>query len=241
MQKRFSPRHQVWIVILVLFAGMGSVILAKDFWQEKPFTQWNENEAMTLLSNSPWAKTQPIKGDYGKVFVPHQIDTSSPGGAVRTPAMNPTQGYDENSISLYVRWHSSVKIRQALGQLGLLRRVYTEEMARQFINQEMPEIVISIIASRMEPFEKLTLEETQPNTFLLAKKDKNKKVALKSFMSPKETQDGSALFLFPRLLEGNPAIDPADEEIYFVTEVGKMKIRAIFKLATMMTNGKLDI
>jgi hypothetical protein len=241
MLRKIMVKNWSWIIVVFLLGGMGSVILAKDFWREKPYTQWSENEAMTLLSNSPWARVQPIKGDYGKAFIPHQIDTTSPLGAVRTPTINPSQGYDENTVSLYIRWHSSVKIRQALGQLGLLRKVYTEEMARQFIDQEMPEIVISITASRMEPFEKLTLEETQPNTFLLAKKDKNKKVALKSFMSPKETQDGSALFLFPRLLGGNPAIDPADEEIYFVTEVGKTKIRAIFKLATMMTNGKLDI
>lgn len=241
MEKYFAPRFQIWFAILVFFSGMNFMILAKDFWQEKPFTQWNENEAMMLLSNSPWAKPQSVKGDYGKVFVPHQIDTSTPGGAVRTPAMNPTQGYDENPVILYVRWHSSLKIRQAIGQLGLLRKVYTEEMAGQFIQQEMPDIVISITGSNMAPFEKLNLEETQPKTFLLSKKDKNKKITLKSVMSSKETQDGSALYLFPRELEGTPCIDPADDEIYFVTEVGKTKIRAIFKLATMMTAGKLDI
>ncbi len=241
MQRSFSSKNQIWIALLFLLAGMESVFLAKDFWQEKPFTQWSENEAMMLLSNSPWAKTQPVKGDYGKVFVPHQIDTSSPGGAVRTPAMNPTQGYDENSISLYVRWHSSTKIRQAIGRLGLLRKVYTEEMARQFIDQEMPDIIVSITGSSMEPFEKLTVEETQLKTFLLSKKDKNKKVALKTFMSPQETQDGSALFLFPRLLEGKASIELADEEIYFVTEVGKAKIRTLFKLTAMMVDGKLDI
>jgi hypothetical protein len=241
MENRSASRYQVWFAALVFIAGMNFIILGKDFWQEKPFTQWNENEAMMLLSNSPWARPQSVKGDYGKVFVPHQIDTSSPLGAVRTPAMNPTQGYDENPVILYVRWHSSVKIRQAIGQLGLLRKVYTEEMAHQFISQEMPDIVISITGTMMAPFEKLTLEETQPKTFLLSKKDKNKKIPLKSVMASIETQDGSALYIFPRKLEGNPSVDSADDEIYFVTEVGKTKIRAIFKLATMMTAGKLDI
>jgi hypothetical protein len=125
--------------------------------------------------------------------------------------------------------------------LGLLRKVYTDEMARQFMDQEMPDIVISISGSTMEPFSNLTFEDLQTKTFLLSKKDKNKKVPLKIFMSPKETQDGSALFLFPRQWEGNPAIDLADEEIQFVTEVGKTKIRAVFRLASMMADGKLDI
>jgi hypothetical protein len=155
--------------------------------------------------------------------------------------MSPNQGYDENSVILYIRWHSSLKVRQAIARLGLLRKVYSEEMANQFIDQAMPDIVISISGSNMAPFEKLTLEEVQPKTFLLSKKDKNKKVPLKSVMSSKETQDGSALYLFPRQQEGNPSIDPADDEIYFVTEVGKTKIRAVFKLVAMMTAGNMDI
>jgi hypothetical protein len=241
MHKNSFAKSQIGAVLFFALFGMEAAFLAKDFWQEKPFTQWNENEALLLLSNSPWAKTQPIKGDYGKVFVPHQIDTSTPLAAVRIPAMNPTQGYDENTISLYIRWHSSKKIRQAIGQLGLLRKVYAEEMARQFIDQEMPDLVISISGSTMEPFSNLTFEDLQAKTFLLSKKDKNKKVPLKTFMSPKETQDGSALFLFPRQWEGNPTFDLADKEAQFVTEVGKTKIRAFFRLVSMLAGGKLDI
>ncbi len=238
MWKCFSSKNQVWVISLLLFEGMGSIFLAKDFWQEKPFSQWSESEAMMLLSNSPWAKIQPIKGDYGGAFIPRQIDASS---AASSPTINPAQGYDENSTVLYIRWHSSLKVRQAIGRLGWLRKAYTEDMLRQFIDQEMPDIVISIAGSKLEPFEKLTFEEARPKTLLLSKKDKNKKVSLKLFVRPKETQDGSALFLFPRQLESNPSVDPADEEIYFVTQVGKTKIRVVFKLAAMMVAGKLDI
>jgi len=33
---------------------------AKDFWEEKPFTQWTEKQAQKILSDSPWGKTQVI-------------------------------------------------------------------------------------------------------------------------------------------------------------------------------------
>lgn len=49
------------------------------------------------------------------------------------------------------------------------------------------------------------------------------------------------MFFFPRSLNGQPTIDPADDEIIFVTEIGSAKIRAVFKLERVMVNGKLDL
>jgi len=43
-----------------MLSGMLVTIWAKDYWIEKPFTQWNEIEALAMLSNSPWAKTRAV-------------------------------------------------------------------------------------------------------------------------------------------------------------------------------------
>jgi len=229
-------------VLAFLLTWMMLTVWAKDFWKEKPFTKWNESEALMMLSNSPWAKTQTVPGDYGKAFLPRFIDTSTAGGAVRTPPLAPTQGYGgDNSTPLYIRWHSSIMIRQAIGQLGLLRKVYSEESARHFIEQPMPDLVVSISGPVMEPFEALSLEDLKPITFLLSKTDKGKKTGLREYLSPKQTKDGSALFLFPRLVDGAPCVVAADDEAQFVTRVGKLKIQAVFKLAQMSVSGKLDI
>ena len=46
--------------ITVLAFGSTFTMWGKDFWEEKPFTQWTEQEAMKLLSESPWARTQTV-------------------------------------------------------------------------------------------------------------------------------------------------------------------------------------
>ncbi len=38
-----------------------------------------------------------------------------------------------------------------------------------------------------------------------------------------------------------PSLDLADDEVIFVSELGKLKIRAVFKLARMVVDGKLDV
>jgi hypothetical protein len=51
-------------VSLFFFLGMlfiGTVALwAADFWQTKPFTDWDQKEAQKLLTDSPWAKKLSI-------------------------------------------------------------------------------------------------------------------------------------------------------------------------------------
>lgn len=76
-----------------LLTGLLLTTWAKDFWVEKQFTQWDESEALMMLSNSPWAKTQNAMGDYGEAFVPWHISTDRPGAAVNTPQLSRTQGF----------------------------------------------------------------------------------------------------------------------------------------------------
>ena len=93
----------------------------------------------------------------------------------------------------------------------------------------------------MKPLEQTTLESLKGKTFLISKKVKNKKLELKEYVSPKDRKDGLALFTFPRELEGKPSLDAADEEVQFVAELAGLQIKTTFKLAKMMTDGKLDI
>ena len=53
---------------LLLFAG-ALALWAADFWQTKPFTNWDQKEAQKILTDSPWA---------------HKVSVAMPGG--RGPA-----------------------------------------------------------------------------------------------------------------------------------------------------------
>src|ERR1700740_3149217 len=49
------------LVSLFISLFMGAVALwAADFWQTKPFTDWDQKEAQKLLIDSPWARRVSI-------------------------------------------------------------------------------------------------------------------------------------------------------------------------------------
>jgi hypothetical protein len=152
-----------------------------------------------------------------------------------------TQGLGgSNTIPLYVRWHSALKVRQALARINQLRGLLTDAEAERFLAQSSPDIQIAISCPDMEPFSKATLETLAPKTYLTSKKDKSKRIVMKGYSSPKERQDQFAVFLFPREVDGKPSVDLADDEIVFTTRIEKTEIRAAFKLSRMVIDGQLD-
>ena len=212
--------------------------LAKDYWLEKPFNQWNEQEAQAMLTGSPWARPSVIPGNYGGAATPRFVNS----GTGRSAGLSESGGLGGmDSIPLYVRWHSSLKIRQALCRLNQLKGGMSETEIKQFLGQSTPDYSVAISCQMMEPFAKATFESLKPKTFLLSKKDKSKKIELKSYTSPKERQDNFAVFYFPRTVNDKPTVEAADDEIIFVTEIGPAKFQAVFKLAKMMVDGNLDL
>ncbi len=222
----------LWVLVSLLTP------LAKDYWLEKPFNQWNEQEAQAMLTGSPWSRPSVIPGNYGGAGTPRFVNA----GTGRSAGLSESQGLGgSDSMPFYVRWHSSMKVRQALCRLNQLKGGMSEAEIKQFLELPMPDHSIAISCQMMEPFAKATFESLKPKTFLLSKKDKSKKVELKSYSSPKERQDNFAVFYFPRTLNDKPTVEAADDEIIFVTEIGPTKFRAVFKLAKMLVDGKLDL
>jgi hypothetical protein len=238
---------------------------AKDFWEEKPFSQWTEKQAQKILSDSPWGKTQLVTlegsgpglegggGVYGPPTTGGRPDAAagagggtqtrpgSPGGPDGGSPAGPGGNREARTANFQVLWYSSTKVRQAMGRLGQLHGSLSEEQVNTFSQQPMENYVIAISGPMMKPFEEASSESLKAKTFLASKKDKNRKAELKEYVSPKDRKDGLALFAFPRSLDGKPFLEVADEEAQFVTEQGLVRVRASFKLAKMMTDGKLDL
>ncbi len=234
MQKPVQPAAS-GLLLCTIAAASAMMLFGADFWISKPYAAWNEQEVLTLLRNSPWSWTTSIPGNYGGSSVP----TMMGGGARATQTTGGLGGSD--SVSMYVRWHSSLKIRQALARYSQLQGILSEPEMQRYIAQPMPDHTIAISCQTMAPFEAATFEALLPRTFLTSKKNKEKKVGLKAY-SPPAAQGGSfALFMFPRELDGKPTVEPADEEIVFSTQIGTLKIRAPFRLARMMVDGTPDL
>ena len=232
---KLSSKHSA----LVLFGLLASLfpLLAKEYWEEKSYTQWNEPEATAMLTNSPWSRPSTLPGGYARPPGVLPAGTvSSAGDISKTGGLG-----GSNSIPLYIRWYSSQKVRQAMCRLGILQGNLSVSTANEFLKQPMPDFAICIGCQMMEPFNSVAYDTLKAKTFLLSRKDKTKKIELKSYSPPKERQDKLAVFMFPRTLNAMPTIELADDEILFVTEMGPSKFRATFKLARMVVNGTLDL
>jgi hypothetical protein len=247
MRKTRQTHKTAWLVSIVGMMSL-SVLWAKDFWEAKPFTQWSEKEALALLSESPWARTQVVLGsvllegrspssrasDLPPIVGPGQTS----GSGISRAGINFS---DRDSIPVYVRWYSSRRIRQALGRLGQLQGNAPEEEVNRFVQEPMKDYLICVLAPVMDSFDQVNLENLKNNTFLLSKKDKSKKLQLSNYTAPRDRKDGIALFSFPRTLNGKPVFDLEDEEVQFVTQAKKLGIKASFKISKMMTDGSLDL
>ena len=156
--------------------------------------------------------------------------------------MGENAGFGPNDpVPVYVRWHSSVRMRQALDRLGRFRVKAPDSEAIRLSELPMEDYQIAVIAPIMGAFNDLSLEDFKPKTFLTSRKEKSKKIPLKSYTAPRNRSDGVALFSFPRFLDGKPVFGPEDQEVEFSTQGRNITLKAAFKLDKMTIEGRLDL
>jgi hypothetical protein len=230
------------LLVVVLSAA------AKDFWETKPFTEWNEPEAMKMLSESPWSRTLLVLGGTlapaqaaNRVTDLPSLSTSGAGRGTGVGQAGSGYGSGGDSVSLYVSWFSSGRIRQALGRLAQTRNHAPESEVKKFAEQPSEDYQVCVAGPALEAFNSLSLADFKAKTFLASKKDKTKTIPLKSYVAPKERSDGMAVFSFERQLGGKPAFGLEDQEVEFVAQGKKIVLKASFKLAKMMNAGNLDL
>lgn len=93
----------------------------KEFWDQKPPSEWTEKEVKRLLTNSPWAKDAAVE------FNMDDMPGGPPGGG--PPGGGPPGGGMDGgmpSLKATVRWESAKPIRLATHQ-------QTEENAGDYV------------------------------------------------------------------------------------------------------------
>jgi hypothetical protein len=243
------PRCKRAVLLAALL--LSSVVLtafAKDFWEAKPFTEWNEPETMKMLSESPWSRTLLVLGGTmapaqaaNRVTDLPSLSTTGAGRGSGIGQAGSGQGSGGDSVSLYVSWFSSERIRQAFGRLAQIRNNAPESQVKKFVEQPSEDYQICVAGPALEAFNSLSFSDFKPKTFLVSKKDKSKTLPLKSYVAPKDRTDGMAVFSFERQLNGKPAFGLEDQEVEFVAQGKKIVLKASFKLAKMMSGGNLDL
>lgn len=246
-----------------LCAAVQISAVAGDPWQAKPYTEWTESEALKVLQDSPWSRTafvqlrsggvpaaipsEDVSGDVsGRQHSTCCNTLGSEGGVDRTiapvggpvSAGGPVTGV--RVIYFRVLCFSSVRIRQALTRLKQLDGVAPDPQAVESLQGPLDDIVIAVAGPHVGAFERAAVDDLRRSTSLRSKKGSGAALELKDFVSPAARQDGMALFVFPRIVNGQPAFDLTDRQVEFTTGEGAFKIQVSFKLEKMAVAGTLD-
>lgn len=239
-----------------------TLLLGKKFWEEKPYTQWTEQQALSILAKSPWVEEQTF-GHADSV-----VDTtaaasasqvgSDPGAGGPTPVQLSTEGSDlppslpptrtlgMGELHRYQIRFQSVPVRMAQARLAVLKRRVTAEEAQQYVETVTfgDSIVVAVSATAVQDraeLDRLTTERLKDSTYLLLRKSKAK-IPLDRYLTPSVAGGSDAIFLFPRTKEGKESVTVADEEVRFVSRLNsRSELNTRFSLKNMLVNGKLEI
>ena len=97
------------LVAAALCAASLSSVVAKSFWDSKPYTDWSSKEVERMVSDSPWAQRLSV------------VIPTTP--RVTEDASRPARGVDDigrgfaapaPQLRLLLTWRSAIPVRQAL-------------------------------------------------------------------------------------------------------------------------------
>src|SRR5436190_2531374 len=118
----------VALITILLWAGLTGVGRAQDEWLNKPFEQWSKADVQKLLNDSPWARTQEARLDFGSEVrrIAGAPTTSSGHQSTELGGANIAVDY-----RVTLRLRSALPIRQALVRLKQIEAKYDQMNAKE--------------------------------------------------------------------------------------------------------------
>ncbi len=232
-------------------------LLAADFWQAKPFTDWNEKDVQKMLQSSPWAKQFSVALAASNGTVGGRRAGNSPNsGAMSGPASGSDQGglgrYAGNregapdsgtggggpTVNLTVRWQSALPVREAIVKAKYGNEAATSPEAKKALEDKVDHYILSVgglpKSLLQGDADQLKTQMLGQGTLVIKGKDPIKPV---DFMTETAGRTAEVMFAFPR----TTAITEDDKEVEFIVKIGDFSIRQKFRLKDMLINGKLDL
>lgn len=256
------------IVLPLLAAAMVCPLLAGGFWQKKGWETWSREEAVRLLTRSPWAATVVVAAGDARTEnrTPQNgrcpcgcgdtavfEDVFGQGGEINTDAArNPKRVVAADEVmarsgmtrTFVVRFLTALPVRQAMARMGMLGGHLTPDRASRFIRESANPEKIVVAVGRLDgiPYElDRPIDELKGAVYLLLEGSR-RRVEFEQFLGPLQTEQGEAFFVFPRIEDGLPAITQLEKRLRVVLELPDMpKFEAKFKLKDMIVGGELEI
>lgn len=246
-----------------IFVLAAIVYAANEPWKTKPYQQWNANDVKQVLWNSPWVKdisvpagwpaSQPSLGA-GQLQGANQsagsVENGSHGGSMgNSPNAPPVSSgaadgtIERRDAAFYVRWNSSLVVREGFARQAVLSGNISEDRAEQYLKQPQTTYQVQVSGSDMIPFLKETSDTLKSKTYLELKPSKKR-------VSPSDVEITRAangaiemvLFSFPRQdANGQPLIAASDKQARLDCKLKDMHLDAGFDLRKMAGAGGPDI
>ena len=243
-------KRVLFIYVAIFFLAVSAIAQ-----KTKPWTEWTEKEAAKILNDSAWGQTQieAVAADQPTSTSAITQTTSARREDQRVSAAGGVESGEKKprlSINYRVRFLSAKPVRAAFVRMIELQGATPERVAqlRTFVDRDFSDyIVITLsidgnddkrLGAATEEINKADEAALQKNAYL-ERKD-GTKLFLTNYRAP--VQDGlGAKFVFPRLIDGKPFLEPGSGEVRLVLEVGKtVRINRRFKVADMVYEGKLE-
>jgi hypothetical protein len=242
--------HFVYVALMtiLLWTGLTGVGLAQDEWLKKPFAQWSKTNVQKLLNDSPWARTQEARLDFGSEVrrIAGAPTTSSGHQSTEMGGANIAVDY-----RVTLRLRSALPIRQALVRLKQIEAKYDQMNAKEraAFDEKMKGLLdcpacaqnyvvtLSCKSTNYPGADALydglrgaTLPGLKP--YVHIENDRGERRSLIHFVAPKAPGE-ETIFFFPRFDdEDRPLVTPATRKLYF---------RLSDSNAKAITNIELDV
>ena len=224
---------------LLLLVLSGTILHGGDFWEEKPFTEWSEEELLKLLTKSPWAKS--VEFPVGPLVNVVRAPLHLPRRGVGRPGVYRRGGTATRfppTATVHLRWVSALPVAQALARTRLGSAFDQAPGAdRGFARQQRFHIlaVYGLPAFVLQG----ALQGLRLRTSL--------KIKGRDSIHPDQVRgdgsgaNGNIRFLFPKDQAGGHTISMDDKEVEFRIKFDKTTVKKKFKLKDMMYQGRLEI
>jgi hypothetical protein len=228
---------------------------AADFWQAKPYTDWNDKEILKIETNSPWAKQVAVS--MGEGGGGGSKGGRSKGGGGGAGGDDPAMGSGGNaggrgiqevgggapggggaSLNLTVCWQTALPVREAVAKKKFGAEAATSADAKKLIQEEQKfyAIVVSGFPGRAMRANGDKMKEMLLQSTTLTVKGKDP-IQATDVQTSSSDQKGLALFVFPK----TTPLSLDDKEVEFSTKLGPLVVKQKFHLKEMVLNGKLEL
>lgn len=205
--------RRIITALLLFITGVG-ILFAKNKWDNAPFEQWSQDTVGKLFNDSPWAQAWTHKN----VGV---------GG-----------GVNEQEFTFSVRLFSSTPIREAYVRMLQLLNKYDSlppdqkknfdgRITTPMLNADVKDEVVLALAYKTNDqsaqrdlkrfFDTATTDTLNQQAYLFS--PQLGRVDLMKYIPPGSDGIG-ARFIYPRMVNGKPLLQPGDKELRFEFWVG---------------------